>query len=73
MEWQHEGGVYWLYIHYTVTRGDQIVGRGLRYLTVRNGMYVVLDWQIASGRFGNRDLAAFRTRLSDLSVTESVR
>ena len=72
VEWQREGGVYWLYIHYTVTRRDQIVGRGLRYLTVRNGMYVVLDWQIASGRFGNKDLAAFRARLSDLSVTESV-
>lgn len=72
VEWQREGGVYWLYIHYTVTRGDQIVGRGLRYVTVRNGLYVILDWQIASGRFGNRDLAAFRARLADLSVTESV-
>ena len=72
VEWQREGGVYWLYIHYTVTRGDQIVGRGLRYVTVRNGLYVILDWQIASGRFGNRDLAAFRARLTDLSVTESV-
>ena len=72
VEWQREGGIYWLYIHYTVTRGDQIVGRGLRYVTVRNGLYVILDWQIASGRFGNRDLAAFRARLADLSVTESV-
>ena len=72
VEWQREGGVYWLYIHYTVTHGDQIVGRGLRYVTVRNGLYVILDWQIASGRFGNRDLAAFRARLADLSVTESV-
>ena len=48
------------------------MGRGLRYVTVRNGLYVILDWQIASGRFGNRDLAAFRARLTDLSVTESV-
>ena len=72
VEWQREGGVYWLYIHYTVTRGDQIVGRGLRYVTVRNGLYVILDWQISSGRFGNRDLAAFRARLSDLTVTESI-
>ena len=72
VEWQREGGVYWLYIHYTVTRGDQIVGRGLRYVTVRNGLYVILDWQIAAGRFGNRDLAAFRARLADLTVTESV-
>ena len=72
VEWQREGGVYWLYIHYTVTRGDQIVGRGLRYVTVRNGLYVVLDWQISSGRFGNRDLAAFRARLADLTVTESI-
>lgn len=72
VEWQKEGGVYWLYIHYTVTRGDKTVGRGLRYLTVRNGVYVVLDWQITDGRFGNRDLTAFRARIADLTVTETV-
>lgn len=72
VQWQKEGGVYWLYIHYTVTRGDRTVGRGLRYLTVRNGMYVVLDWQITSGRFGNRDLAAFRARIADLTVTGTI-
>ena len=72
VEWQREGGVYWLYIHYTVTRGDRTVGRGLRYVTVRNGMYVILDWQIKNGRFGNRDLAAFRARLSDMTVLETI-
>ena len=71
-EWQKENGAYWLYVHYTVTRSGEIVGRGLRYITVRNGLYVELDWRIASGRFSGRDLTAFRARLADLTITESV-
>lgn len=71
-EWQREGGVYWLYIHYTKTRAGETIGRGIRYVTVRNGMYIALDWQLASGRFGNRDIASLRARLSDLTVTEQV-
>lgn len=71
-EWQKENSVYWLYIHYTKTRAGETVGRGIRYVTVRNGMYIALDWQLASGRFGNRDLAALRARLSDLTVTEKI-
>ena len=70
VEWQREGGVYWLYVHYTKARSDETVGRGLRYITVRNGQYVMLDWQRGTVRFGNRDLSAFRARLSDLQVTE---
>ena len=72
LEWQREGGIYWLYIHYMKTRGDQTVGRGIRYMTVKNGMYVVLDWQRSSGRFGNRELNAFRERIADLTVTKAV-
>lgn len=72
LEWQIEGGVYYLYIHYTKTFGDQIVGRGVRYMTVRNGMYVVLDWQISGRRFTNRDLNAFRKRIADLTVLETI-
>lgn len=71
-EWQKEGGVYWLYVHYTKTRSGETVGRGIRYVTVRNGMYIALDWQLASGRFGNRDIASLRARLSDLTVTERI-
>lgn len=67
-EWQKENGLYWLYIHYTKTRGDQTVGRGIRYVSVANGQYVTLDWQISSGRFGNRDLSTFRGRISDLTI-----
>ena len=48
-EWQKEDGGYWLYAHYTVTRAGETVGRGLRYITVRNGLYVEMDWRIASG------------------------
>lgn len=70
VEWQREGGEYWLYIHYTKMFSDKVVGRGLRYVTVRNGMYVMLDWQIENGRFGNRDLTSFRARTHDLSVTK---
>ena len=70
VEWQREGGDYWLYIHYTKTFSDEIVGRGLRYVTVRNGMYVMLDWQIDGGRFGNRDLSYFRKMTANLTVTE---
>ena len=72
VEWQKEGGAYWLYIHYVRTYGDQVVGRGLRYITIRNGMYVTLDWQRGSGRFSNRDLRSFRDRLHDLAVTKQL-
>lgn len=68
VEWQKENGEYLLYIHYVKTFSDEIVGRGLRYLTVKNGMLVMLDWQIDSGRFGNRDIASFRARTHDLTV-----
>ena len=71
-EWQKEDGGYWLYAHYTVTRAGETVGRGLRYITVRNGLYVEMDWRIASGRFSGRDLNAFRARLADLVVTEQI-
>ena len=70
VEWQKEGGAYWLYIHYTKTFGDKTVGRGLRYVTVRNGMYVMIDWQIGNGRFGNRDLSYFRSFTHDLKITK---
>lgn len=70
VEWQRENGEYLLYIHYVRTFSDEVVGRGLRYVTVKNGMLVMLDWQIASGRFGNRDIASFRARTHDLTVTK---
>lgn len=44
----------------------------LRYVTVHNGLYVELDWRIESGRFSGRDLKAFRARLRDIAITESV-
>lgn len=72
MEWQKENGENWLYIHYIVTRSGTTVGRGLRYVTVHNGLYVELDWRIESGRFSGRDLNAFRARLADITITESV-
>ena len=72
VEWHKERGVYWLYLHYTRTRGGETTGHGIRYVTVRNGMYIALDWQLASGRFGNRDLASLRARLADLTFTERV-
>lgn len=72
MEWQKENGENWLYIHYIVTRSGTTVGRGLRYVTVHNGLYVELDWRIESGRFSGRDLNAFRARLADIAITESV-
>lgn len=68
VEWHKENGEYWMYIHYVKTFSDEIIGRGLRYVTVKNGMYVMLDWQIDSGRFGNRDIASFRARTHDLTV-----
>ena len=71
VEWHKEGGEYWLYIHYVKTFSDDIIGRGLRYVTVKNGMYVMLDWQIDSGRFGNRDIAGFRARTHDLTVEKT--
>ncbi len=70
VEWHKEGGVYWLYVHYLRTFGDKTVGRGLRYTTVRNGMYVSIDWQIDEGRFSNQNLRDFRARTHDLVVTK---
>lgn len=72
IEWQKVNGQYWLYIHYTRTFGDQLTGRGLRYISVKNGMYVMLDWQVSGRRFTNKDLASFKARLSDLVVTETM-
>ena len=71
VEWHKEGGEYWLYIHYVKTFADEVIGRGLRYVTVKNGMYVMLDWQIDSGRFGNRDIAGFRARTHDLQAEKT--
>ena len=71
VEWQKEGGQYWLYIHYVKTFADEVIGRGLRYVTVKNGMYVMLDWQIDSGRFGNRDLNYFRACTQDLTIEKT--
>ena len=73
VEWQREGGVYWLFIHYTRTRADEIVGRGLRYITLRNGQYIMLDWQTGGRRFSNRDLRDFRAMLANLTVTETIK
>lgn len=70
VEWQREGGVYWLYVHYTRTVGDQMIGRGVRYMTVRNGQLVMLDWQTAGRRFTNADLRRFRAMLDGFVVTE---
>lgn len=72
VEWQKENGAYWLYIHYTKTHADEVVGRGLRYVSIQNGMYVMLDWQKTEGRFSNRDLATFRSRIADFSVTRTL-
>lgn len=68
VEWQKENGVYWLYIHYTKSFGEQIAARGVRYLTIFNGRYVMIDWQKTDGRFSNRDLTTARSRIADLSV-----
>lgn len=69
VEWQRENGEYWLYIHYTKTYVQETVGRGLRYITVHNGMYVMIDWQLSGRRFSNSDLKTFRARTHDLTVT----
>lgn len=71
-EWQREGGVYWLYVHYTRTLGGQTIGRGVRYVSVHNGQYVMLDWQTDGRRFTNADLRAFRGMLGSLAVTERI-
>ncbi len=70
VEWHKERGEYWLYIHYIKTYADKQTGRGLRYITVKNGRYVMLDWQLDEGRFTNRDLSRFRERIHDLTIEE---
>ena len=71
-EWQIEGGRYWLYIHYTKMRASEVLARGLRYVTVHNGLYVMVDWQIEGRRFSNRDLAAFRRRLNGVTFLQDL-
>lgn len=72
-EWQKENGEYWLYVHYSVTSADEMMGRGLRYITVKNGMYIMLDWQRnGKQRFTGRDLNVFRSRLSAFTLTEQL-
>ena len=71
-EWQRENGVYWLYVHYTRTSGGETIGRGIRYMTIRNGQFVMLDWQTNGRRFSNANLRTFRSMLSKLKVTEII-
>ena len=68
IEWQRENGLYWLYLHYTKSHGEQTVGRGIRYISIFNGNFVMIDWFKEKERFSNRDLSAFRDRISDLTV-----
>ncbi|MBQ7488055.1 MAG: hypothetical protein IJT77_11235 [Clostridia bacterium] len=71
-EWQNTAGRYWLYVHYTRTENGETVGRGLRYMTIHNGQFVALDWQIRSGRFTNRDLSTFKSKLQGLVFLEDI-
>ena len=71
-EWQVEGGRYWLYVNYTEMRGSEVLSRGLRYTTIHNGVYVMLDWRLTGRRFTNRDLTAFRKKLSSLTFTKTL-
>ncbi|MBQ9009022.1 MAG: hypothetical protein IJ088_06800 [Clostridia bacterium] len=71
-EWQNVGERYWLYIHYTKTDNGETVGRGLRYMTVHNGQYVVLDWQNSGRRFSNRDLAQFKSWLQQMVFLQDI-
>lgn len=71
-EWQVEGNRYWLYIHYTEMRGSEVLSRGLRYVTIHNGLYVMLDWRLTGRRFSNRDLSAFRRQIANLSFLETL-
>lgn len=68
VEWQKENGLYWLYVHYTKSRGEQTVGRGIRYISIFNGNFVMIDWFKEKERFSNRDLNTFRDQISDLTV-----
>ena len=65
-EWQTVSGRYWLYLHYLRTENGETVGRGLRYITIHNGQYIALDWQISNGRFSNRDLGTFKSRVQQI-------
>lgn len=68
LEWQKENGLYWLYVHYTKSHGETLIGRGIRYISIMNGQYIMIDWFKDAGRFSNRDLNAFRDQISDLTI-----
>lgn len=67
-EWQQISDRYWLYVHYIRLENGENAGRGIRYMTIHNGQWIIVDWQKA-GRFSNRDLASFKKQLSGLVFT----
>lgn len=69
VEWQkHAKYGRCLFLRYNVVDEDgDITERGVRYITIKNGMNYILDWTIPDRRFTNRDLNAFKARLETLT------
>lgn len=59
-----------LFLRYNlVDENKNIVERGVRYFTIRNGMNYFIDWTIPDRRFTNKDLAAFKETLASFGFT----
>ena len=71
-KWEEHNGIPWLYLYYTVTQSGETLSRGVRYLTVHNGQVISLDWQKDQGRFSNRELSAFKNRISQVRFTREL-
>jgi len=72
-EWGRAGPLGWmLFLRYNVMEGSDIIGRGVQYVTIRNGKNYILDWRIGTRRVTNRDIARFREMLDGLTFTEGL-
>lgn len=71
VEWQkHSQYGRFLFLRYNLVDEDgDITERGVRYITIQNGMYYIIDWTIPDRRFTNRDLTSFKSRLETFAFT----
>ena len=71
VEWQkHSQYGRFLFLRYNIVDEDgDIAERGVRYLTIQNGMNYIIDWTIPDRRFTNRDLTSFQARLETFAFT----
>ena len=74
VEWQkHSQYGRFLFLRYNVVDEDgDITERGVRYITIQNGMNYIIDWTIPDRRFTNNDLSRFKALLETFAFTAAL-